>query len=137
MTSRARIPHPCLKRLINPLALKPHPAQLKKLRNWTSPLNLPHEMSKLLALTPPLSIRLHPRFQIDILPIRIPLLPFHKHGGREQPVDSNMPFPQRDAVVFGDDEAGDLVAGTETGGGVGDGGGRGVLAAEEGVGVCW
>jgi len=93
-------------------------------------------MLEIWALASALNVGLHPSFDRNALPVRIPLLALDEHRRWEQPVDGHVPLAQNDAMIFGDHEASDLVARTQTRERVRNRGRGRVEAAEKRVCVC-
>lgn len=84
-----------------------------------------------------MDIRLHPRAQLDALPVRVSLLrPADQHRCRQDRVDRDGPPAQRDAMIPRHEAARHLCARAQGGERVGDRGRVRVLPAQGGVGVC-
>jgi hypothetical protein len=122
-----------LQRLVRPLAGHLDAAELEQLGDGAAALDLADKVLELGAVGAAGNVGLDARLQHDAHPVGVALRALDQHLRRQLTLNVDVPLANADAVVLGDDRAGDLVAGAETGQRVDDGRGRRVRAAEKGV----
>lgn len=108
------------------MTLPPSPTALEQLRDRTSPLCLLRKLLKNVVL----HIGLHAHFQLDVVPVGIPLLALDQHRSRKIALDGHIPLPQLDTQVPRDQRASHLRAGSQAGQREGQRSRGGVVSAE-------